>query len=155
MVVPNAAGPRILRDVFLSFVRVHVLHHAACGPVFGVEMMDELRRHGYDISPGTLYPLLHALEESRVLVSSQEVVDGKVRKYYRITRAGRALLIELQERIRELVDEVLERPLPRHEGLDMEPVAQRGSAVPAGMPQAPLAATRRDSGHRVPKSGHR
>ena len=123
------AGKKILRDVFLALVRVHVLHHAAKERIFGVEMMDELKRHGYDISPGTLYPLLHALEESRVLVSSQEVVDGKVRKYYRITRSGNALLGELQTKIRVLFDEVLERhesraPVARkdarHRGLTME-----------------------------------
>lgn len=109
----NAAGKKILRDVFLAFARVHVLHLAAREPIFGVEMMGELKRHGYDISPGTLYPLLHALEESRVLVSSQEVVDGKVRKYYRITRAGSAVLVELQAKIPELIREVLERHPPR------------------------------------------
>jgi len=109
----SAAGKKILRDVFLAFARVHVLHLAAREPIFGVEMMDELKRHGYDISPGTLYPLLHALEESRVLVSRQEVVEGKVRKYYRITRAGSAVLVELQAKIPELIREVLERHPPR------------------------------------------
>ena len=109
----NLAGKKILRDVFLAFVRVHVLHHAARERIFGVEMMEELKRHGYDISPGTLYPLLHALEECRALVSSQEIVDGKIRKYYRITRSGNALLEELQTKIRILVEEVLERRPPR------------------------------------------
>ena len=105
----NLAGKKILRDVFLAFVRVHVLHHAAKERIFGVEMMEELKRHGYDISPGTLYPLLHALEESRLLVSSQEIVDGKIRKYFRITRTGEALLEDLQTKIRVLVEEILER----------------------------------------------
>jgi PadR family transcriptional regulator, regulatory protein PadR len=111
--VASLAGKKIMRDVFLAFVRVHVLHHASEGRIFGVEMMDELKRHGYDISPGTLYPLLHALEESRVLLSSQEVVDGKVRKYYQTTRIGDALLDELRAKISELVDEVLEHRPPR------------------------------------------
>ena len=97
-----------MRDVFLAFVRVHVLHHAAQERIFGLEMMEELKRHGYDISAGTLYPLLHTLEESGVLISTQEVVAGKVRRYYRTTKAGDALLGELRAKIRELVDEVLE-----------------------------------------------
>jgi len=109
-------GKKIVRDVFLAFVRVHVLHHAAREPIFGVEMMDELKRHGYDIGPGTMYPLLHSLEEGGVLVSAQEVVAGKVRKYYRTTRAGDALLGELRAKIGELVDEVLEHPAPRKPG---------------------------------------
>jgi len=89
-----------------------VLHHAAKEPIFGVEMMDELRHHGYDISPGTLYPVLHALEKGGVLVSTQEVVDGKVRKYYRTTKMGDALLRELRAKIGELVEEVLGQHSP-------------------------------------------
>ena len=123
----TAAGKKILRDVFLAFARVHVLHLASREPIFGVELMDELKRHGYDISPGTLYPLLHAFEESRVLVSSQEVVDGKVRKYYRITRAGRAVLAELQAKIPELVREVLEQNPPR--ALDARKGTERPGTV--------------------------
>jgi len=111
-VVASLAGRKIIRDVFLAFVRVHVLHHAAKERVFGLEMMEELKRHGYDIGPGTLYPMLHALQEGGALTSSQEVVDGKVRRYYRTTKAGDALLGELRAKIGELVDEVLERRSP-------------------------------------------
>ena len=151
----TAAGNRILRDVFLALVRIHVLHHAAREPVFGVEMMEELKRHGYDISPGTLYPLLHALEESHVLVSSQEVVQGKVRKYYRITRAGSALLIELQQKIRELVEEVLERPRPpgRRRGVGAAPPGADGFRAKRQSP--PLMVIARGAAIRAPKSGHR
>ena len=102
-----------MRDVFLGFVRVHVLHHAAKERIFGLEMMDELKRHGYDISAGTLYPVLHALERGGMLTSTQEVVEGKVRRYYRTTRAGDTLLAELREKVGELVGEVLERRSPR------------------------------------------
>jgi PadR family transcriptional regulator, regulatory protein PadR len=109
----NLAGKKIVRDVFLAFVRVHVLHHASEERIYGVAMMQELRRHGYNISPGTLYPLLHALEASGVLTSTLEVVDGKGRKYYRTTKAGDALLKKLRAKIGELVDEVLEKPLRR------------------------------------------
>ena len=104
----SLAGNKIVRDVFLAFVRVHVLHHAGRERIFGLEMMEELKRHGYQISAGTLYPMLHALEESGVLISTQSVVDGKVRRYYRTTKPGDALLGELRTKIKELVDEVLD-----------------------------------------------
>lgn len=97
---------KITRGVFLAFVRVHVLHHAAEGPVFGLEMIEELRRHGYAISPGTLYPILHGLEEAGCLRPRYEVVAGKRRKYYVATLRGRRALGEVRKKIRELVYEV-------------------------------------------------
>lgn len=98
----------MIRDVFLSFVRVHVLHHAARGPVFGLEMIEELRRHGYTLSPGTLYPILHGLEHSGFLRCEQQVVAGKMRKYYKATAKGRRMLAEVRRKIKELFDELLE-----------------------------------------------
>jgi len=89
-------------------MRVHILHHAAQGPIFGLEMIEELRHHGYSIGPGTLYPMLHALETSGVLSSSQVLVEGKNRRYYRSTKIGEALLADLRLKVREFVDEVLE-----------------------------------------------
>ena len=67
----------IIRDVFLAFVRVHLLHHASEGPIYGLQMMEELGRHGYTLSPGTLYPIFHSLEEGGLLESQSTVVDGK------------------------------------------------------------------------------
>jgi DNA-binding PadR family transcriptional regulator len=98
----------IFRDVFLGFIRVHILHHAAKGPVFGAEMMEELEHHGYELSAGTLYPILHAMERADYLVSQYDVVAGKRRKYYRATRSGERALKQLRLKIRELTDEVLE-----------------------------------------------
>jgi PadR family transcriptional regulator PadR len=97
----------IFRDIFLAFVRVHLLHHAAEGPVYGLEMIDELARHGYELSPGTLYPIFHGLEAAGLLTCEPQTVHGKVRKYFRITAAGREALAQLRPKIRELVDEVL------------------------------------------------
>jgi DNA-binding PadR family transcriptional regulator len=136
-------------------MRIHVLHRAASDPVFGVEMMDELKRHGYDISPGTLYPLLHALEDSGVLVSSQEVAEGKVRKYYRITPAGSALLAELQAKIRELVDEVLERAPPALGKQGIDPAAPRADGVRAKPRRLSLVTAARNAGDGVSKPGYR
>jgi DNA-binding PadR family transcriptional regulator len=98
----------ITREVFLAFVRVHILHHAAEGPVFGLEMIEELRRHGYSIGPGTLYPILHKLESAACLRSKEQIVNGKRRKNYVATAKGRRALAAVRKQIRELSNEVLE-----------------------------------------------
>lgn len=105
--MPAGKNNKMLRDIFLAFMRVHLLHHAAAGRIYGLEMIDELERHGYAMGPGTLYPMLHGMEADGYLRGKQEVVGGKVRKYYRITPAGRKMLAQLQEKIRELSGEVL------------------------------------------------
>jgi DNA-binding PadR family transcriptional regulator len=97
----------MIRELFLGFIRVHILFHAAEAPVFGVALMTELGRHGYQIGPGTLYPILHGLARDGYLHQEGEVVNGKVRKYYRITPAGRRILARAQTQLHELVDEVL------------------------------------------------
>ena len=79
----------LIRMFFGGFVRMHVLYHAVKEPIFGVEMMEELARHGYDVGAGTLYPMLHQLEEVGYLTSHTEVIAGKQRKYYRATPEGR------------------------------------------------------------------
>jgi DNA-binding PadR family transcriptional regulator len=99
---------KMLRDFFLGFVKVHVLHHARRGPIYGVWFLAELERHGYHLSPGTLYPLLHSLEAAGYLEREDRVVEGKVRKYYAITTLGQSALSEARSKIRELVDEMLE-----------------------------------------------
>ena len=98
----------LVRDVFLGFIRVHILHHAAQAPVYGLALIAELGRHGYELSPGTLYPVLHGLAEGGYLTSMPRVVGGKVRKYYAITPQGLAALDALKQKIGELVTEVLE-----------------------------------------------
>jgi DNA-binding PadR family transcriptional regulator len=87
---------------------MHVLYHAAKEPVWGGAIMAELERHGYRLTPGTLYPILHQLEAAGYLTVKTAVVSGKCRKSYRITRTGRKLLNDAREKLRELVSEVLE-----------------------------------------------
>lgn len=116
----NIAGvDALVRGIFLAFVRVHVLYHAADGPIYGAAMMEELARHGYEIGPGTMYPTLHALRRQGYLDEERRVVGGKVRKYYRITETGRHALALLRPKLRELVGEVLneeqERDDERHD----------------------------------------
>ncbi|MCI0480085.1 MAG: PadR family transcriptional regulator [Candidatus Dadabacteria bacterium] len=98
----------MIRSFFLGFIKIHILHHATEERVYGLWLIEELRRHGYDISPGTLYPILHSLEKEKLLESQKETIDGKVRKYYKITREGRKALKAAKIKIKELVDEVME-----------------------------------------------
>jgi len=97
----------VLKDFFLGFVKTHILYHASRGPIYGVEMLEELGRHGYRLSPGTLYPTLHRLEREGYLSVQKRVVGGKMRKYYTITEQGMVVLNEAKKKIAELVNEVL------------------------------------------------
>lgn len=96
----------MLRDLLLGFVKLHILHHAGQEPVYGVWLMEELGRHGYEISPGTLYPTLHTLEKEGYLAMEQQVVGGRVRKYYTLTDAGREALEEARRQAVELIREI-------------------------------------------------
>jgi len=97
----------VLKDFFLGFVKIHILYHASRESIYGVKILEELSRHGYRLSPGTLYPTLHRLTKEGYLVSSSKVVGGKVRKYYTITERGLMALDEARQKIAELVNEVL------------------------------------------------
>jgi DNA-binding MarR family transcriptional regulator len=69
-------------------------------------MIEELARHGYRVNPGTLYPLLHRMEQIGYLKSS-EVRNGKsLRKVYRATPLGRHALAAAKEKVRELFHEL-------------------------------------------------
>lgn len=96
-----------MREFQRGAVRLHILHHAAEHPIHGAWMTRELAEHGYQISPGTLYPTLHRLEADGLLVSEQTVVDGRTRRIYRVTEAGRAALAEDRAALAELAREVL------------------------------------------------
>ncbi len=96
------------REFFLGFVKIHILYHASKEPIYGIEISRELAHHGYSLSPGVLYPTLRRLEEEGYLTKDVQIVDGRKRKYYTITKRGSAMLIEASTRIGELVGEVLE-----------------------------------------------
>jgi len=97
----------MLQDFFLGFVKIHILYHASKEPIYGAEILGELGRHGYRLSPGTLYPTLHRLAREGHLAVEKRVVEGKVRKYYTATEQGQAVLAESRGKISELVEEVL------------------------------------------------
>jgi DNA-binding PadR family transcriptional regulator len=98
----------VTRHFFNGFIRLHILYHAAKEPIYGAEIAEELVRHGYRLGPGTLYPTLHLLEELRYLRSTETLVRGRWRKYYRVTGAGRKVLTEARQKLQELVAEVVE-----------------------------------------------
>jgi DNA-binding PadR family transcriptional regulator len=97
----------VIRDFLRGAVRLHVLHHAALGAVSGAWLSEELRRHGHQISPGTLYPLLHDLADQGLLVSAQRTENGRVLRYYAATKAGKAVLSEARRTLAELAAELL------------------------------------------------
>ncbi len=96
------------REFFLGFIKIHILYHASKEPIFGVGIAEKLTRHGYRISPGTLYPLLQRLEKEGYLQSSSRVVNGRTRRYYQATAEGELVLEQSRQRIREPVTEVIE-----------------------------------------------
>jgi len=98
----------LLDDFFLGFIRIHILYHASQSDVFGVELMEELSRHGYKVGPGTLYPILHRLEAKELLTSYRKLVGGKLRRYYRITPKGEKALSEARSKVTELIKEIME-----------------------------------------------
>jgi DNA-binding PadR family transcriptional regulator len=95
-------------ELYGGLVRLHILYHASKEPVFGLGIMGELRRHGYNLSAGTLYPMLHSMEEKGYLRSKSRIADGKTRRNYLITAKGRAALSAAKEKVRELFGELFE-----------------------------------------------
>jgi DNA-binding PadR family transcriptional regulator len=98
----------IIRHLFTGFIRLHVLYHAAKEPICGAEIAEELVRHGYRLSQGTLYPTMHLLEQLGYLQSREAIEWGRRRRYYRATAAGRAVLKQARGKLVELVGEVIE-----------------------------------------------
>ncbi len=101
------ASLRVVRQFFLGFVRLHILYHASEGSVCGADLSAELARHGYRLSPGTLYPILHTLQASGYLRRRARIEQGRRRKVYTLTRKGEGALEQAREHLRELVEEVM------------------------------------------------
>lgn len=101
------------REFRLAFCKLHVLHHAAKGPIYGLWMLQELAEHGHSLSPGTLYPLLARMERNGWLRSRSEG-GAKERKNYRITPMGRRLLMRLRGEVEELYREIVLDEEPEH-----------------------------------------
>ena len=96
------------REILLGFWKVHILHHANEEPIHGQWILTELRRHGYEISPGTLYPLLNRMQRLGWLKCKSDPSAGRrARKNYRLTREGQKVLAHIREKIKELHEEVV------------------------------------------------
>ena len=95
------------RELYSGLIRLHVLHHAVEEPIFGLGMLEELARHGYRISPGTLYPILHGLEQKGYLRSSERRNGKSLRKMYRATPLGRKALKTAKSKVFELFRELI------------------------------------------------
>lgn len=99
---------KMQRDLFLGFMKIHILYHASHEEVSGVGLSNELARHGYSISPGTLYPTLRKLERDGYLNSASRVEGGRRRIYYTATTQGIRALEKARQQAVELVKEILE-----------------------------------------------
>ena len=88
--------------LYSGLIRLHILHHAAEEPLCGVWIAEELARHGYKLSAGTLYPILHGLENKGYLRSHQERNGKSGRRVYKITPLGRKALHSARKRVQEL-----------------------------------------------------
>jgi PadR family transcriptional regulator, regulatory protein PadR len=96
------------RFLYAGLIRLHLLHHAVSEPIYGLAMIEELARHGYKLSAGTLYPILHGLEERGLLTSTEERAGSTARRVYRATPAGESALAAAKLKVRELFGELFE-----------------------------------------------
>lgn len=133
------------RDLLSSLVRLHILHHAAHEPIYGQGIIDELGHHGYKLSPGSLYPILHGLEKSAYLVSSMELVAGRQRRVYVITESGREALSLGKTKVWELFRELFEDELrfSTETRSNTEPQGQIGKSGSSRKPTAKKISTSR------------
>lgn len=100
------------QELLSGLIRLHILHHAVEGELYGQWMIEELARHGYKLSPGTLYPMLHAMERKGYLAAREERKGRSVRRLYRATPLGCEALNEARQKVRELFKEMLPSSQP-------------------------------------------
>jgi PadR family transcriptional regulator PadR len=105
---------QLMHSFWQGILKFFVLHQAAQSPVYGGKLKKQLLDWDYDISPGSLYPLLHALEKAQLLKSRVKIFRGRARKYYDITDEGRAVLAEVQEDLAEVLARMLSPALNAH-----------------------------------------
>ena len=96
------------RYLYSGLIKLHVLYHASKEPLYGLAMIEELGRHGYKLSAGTLYPILHGLEQRGYLTSTKKRAGSAERRVYKATRAGRRALTEAKSKVKELFGELFE-----------------------------------------------
>ncbi len=135
-------------DLYGGLVRLHILYHASRGPVFGLGIIEELARHGYRLSAGTLYPMLHAMEEKGYLKSSRRRAGGRIRRSYRITPPGRRAFAAAKDKVKELFGELFEEyfsSFPRRPPRFSFSEDTRGSPAPPPSTPRPRSAASRSA----------
>ena len=105
-------GKQISQAFWQGMVKLVVMHQAGLGPVYGGKLSKYLHNQGYEISPGSLYPLLHTLEKANLLRSRIRIFKGRVRKYYELTPQGQTCLDALRQEVGDIVREVILDGLP-------------------------------------------
>lgn len=103
---------QITQALWQGMVKLVVLHQAGVAPLYGGRFSKYLRNLGYDISPGSLYPLLHTLEKADLLRSRIRICKGRVRKYYELTPQGHACLAAVRQAVGGVMQEVILGALP-------------------------------------------
>lgn len=98
----------MFKTFFTGYIRLHILYHASKEAIFGLDMIRELSHHGYILSPGTIYPILHGMEKEGYLSAESQLVNGKIRKYYLATETGKQALADAYKKTRELLNEIEE-----------------------------------------------
>jgi DNA-binding PadR family transcriptional regulator len=96
------------QDLYSGLIRLHILHHAAREPIFGLAIIEELGRHGYKLSAGTIYPVLHGLERKGYLRAKEERRGKTVRRLYTATPKGKRALVAAKGKVQELFGELFE-----------------------------------------------
>lgn len=97
------------KDLYSGLIRLHILHHAAQEPIYGLWIIEELAHHGYRLSAGTIYPLLHGMEQAGYLRSFEKGAGRSRRKFYAATASGRKAFQAARRKVRELFGELFER----------------------------------------------
>lgn len=98
---------QISQSFWQGMVKLIVLHQASLGPIYGGRLSKYFRSLGYEISPGSLYPMLHSLEKANLLHCRIKIFKGRARKYYELTLEGKDCLESLRQEVRGIVREVI------------------------------------------------
>ncbi|WP_246126835.1 PadR family transcriptional regulator [Embleya hyalina] len=114
-------------------MRSHVLRlTAAGGSAHGASLLRSLTGLGYEVTGGVLYPTLRRMEAEELLVSEQRVVEGTIRRVYRVTARAEQVLAEERRLVMESVREALAaEPPSRATGSRAAGAVDDGAGAPA------------------------
>ena len=93
---------KVINKLFAGFIQIHILRHARKGELYGSWLIEHLQSHGYNLSPGTLYPMLKRMVDDGLMTFNEENVNGRIRKIYKTTQSGDEVLVEAEDKLREL-----------------------------------------------------